>query len=370
MKRKKYLILVFVLILICTGCAANDKKSPILSISTYGSGAVTNFSEKPMFLLNGMLYTFDENRSELELFCDIENCSHQFSDVLTEPSGCPAALGTGYIIGSFDNELYAAVNDTGWKLYKYSNAEKRFESLNHILEITDFYGAFHKNYFYYFSSGSLKRVKLTEDAESELLIEHMAGDEYYSLSSMTVFDELLLMTGGLTSIDSWIYNIETGELTKADIEPTAPAYYNGKLYYISGNSNTYTLYSYTLDSAEKNAILEFTTESMNIRIFADEDYIYITTLEDIQEDGNSRSSSLSVYTHNGQFVKEIPLNPIENDAMKTVMCSTSDYIFLGSSNAVHDQSLYMIEKASLTNDMPAELTPLLSSELSFTSAGA
>lgn len=55
---------------------------------------------------------------------------------------------------------------------------------------------------------------------------------------------------------------------------------------------------------------------------------------------------------------KISLNQIENDAMKTVMCSNSDYIFLGNSNAISDQSLYMIEKVSLTNDIAVNLIPL------------
>lgn len=303
MNSKKYLILLFVIILICTNCTSCKKTNSITSVSTHGSGSVINFNDKPMFLLNGMLYTFNETHHELELFCNIENCNHQFSDNLAEPSQCPAALGKGYIIGSFGNELYAATKASGWYLYKYSKEEKRFKSLNHVLEIVDFEGAFHKNYFYYFSSGSLKRIKLTEGAESELLIEHMAGDEYYRLSSMAFFGDFLLMTGGLTSIDTWIYNINTDKLIKANIEQASPEYYNGNLYYLFKNNNSYTLYSYTVDSEDKKVLTKLTTESMNIRIAVDADYIYITVLENIQPDGNSSSSSLYIYTHNGQFVK-------------------------------------------------------------------
>lgn len=166
------------------------------------------------------------------------------------------------------------------------------------------------------------------------------------------------MTGGITSIDTWIYNTNTGELIKANIEQTTPEYYNGNLYYVCENNNTYTLYSYTVDSEEKNALAKLTTESMNIRIAADEDYIYITVLDDIQQDGNASSSSLSVYTHNGQLVKEISLNPIENDAMKTVLCSNSAYIFLGNSNPIFEQSLYVIEKDALKSDGTVNLVPL------------
>ena len=133
--------------------------------------------------------------------------------------------------------------------------------------------------------GSLKRVKLTENAESEIVLEHMAGEEYYRLSKMTFFDDVLLINGGLDSIDT--------------------------------------------------------------RIAVDEDYIYLTLFENIQSDGAALSSSLELYTHDGQLVKEISLNSIENDTMKTVMCSNSNCIFLGKLNAVFNESLYIIEKGSL-----------------------
>ncbi len=348
MKSTKYLILAFCILLICTGCTTvKQKPAPITSISTHGVGSVTNFDQNPLFLLNGMLYALDAATCELELFCDIENCAHHLSEVLTEPSSCPAALGKGFIIGSYEDKLYAAVNGAGWYIYTYSDTEKCFKLQNHILEISDFNGAFHKNYFYYFSLGSLKRIELVEDAESEIVLENLAGSEHYTLSGMAFFDDILVMNGGLTTVDTWIYNINSNELIKADIQSTTPEYYNGKLYFINGTEGEYTLYSYTPETEALDSLIEFRTTSMNTRIAVDDDYIYMTLYEDIQPDAAASSSTLAVYKHDGQLVKQIPLDPIENDAMKTVMCSNHTYIFLGNSNAIFDQSLWVIEKDSL-----------------------
>ena len=199
-----------------------------------------------------MLYTLNEDACGLELFCDIENCAHQFSSVLTEPFQCPAALGNGYIIGSFENELYAAVNAAGWNLYQYSAEEKSFKPLNHILEIVDFEGAFYQNYFYYFSEGSLKRVALEQNAESEYVLENMAGSKEYRLGEMAFFDDHLIMNGSLTTIDSWIYNASENELIKADIElkTESAEYCAGKLYYVSPEN---ILYSYTPENGNTEA---------------------------------------------------------------------------------------------------------------------
>lgn len=357
MKLKKYLILVFCAILTCAGCSSEKNDNSITSVSSHGAGAVAYYEQTPVVLLNGMLYNLNEDACGLELFCDIENCAHQFSSVLTEPSQCPAALGNGYIIGSFENELYAAVNAAGWNLYQYSAEEKCFKPLNHILEIVDFEGAFYQNYFYYFSEGSLKRVALEQNAESEYVFENMAGSKEYRLGEMAFFDDHLIMSGSLTTIDAWIYNVNEGEIAKADIElkTESAEYCAGKLYYISPEN---ILYSYTPENGNTEALVEFAEGLMNIYIAVDEDYIYATLLEDIQNDGTAAVSSLEIYTHDGQLVNEISLDPIENDMMKTVMCSNSKYIYLGSSYAQFDQSLYAIEKDALKEGNEIELVPV------------
>ena len=51
-----------------------------------------------------------------------------------------------------------------------------------------------------------------------------------------------------------------------------------------------------------------------------------------------------------------------DDIMKTVMCSNDTDVFLGNSNAVIDQTLYMIKKADLAGDHTVNLIPLLSGE--------
>ena len=341
MKIKRFLILILSIAFIFSGCSADkETKDIITACSSHGSGAVTNFDHTALFLLNGKLYTFNESANKLELFCNNEKCEHRFSEVLTEPSQCPAALGKGYKIGSYNDELYAAVSDT----------EKCFKKLNHVLEIVGFECAFYENYFYYFSCGSLKRVKLVENAESETVLDNMAGSKDYQLNGMTFYDNILVMTGGLTSVDTWIYDADNKILTKSDIEATAVEYYDGKLYYLEGlekTENVYTLFTYSIESGERRPLIDFTATSMNTRIAVDKDYIYLTMYENIQIDGRTSSSTLAVYTHDGKLVKEIALDAIENDMMKTVMCSNDTYIFFGNSNAIFDQSLYIIEKSTL-----------------------
>lgn len=100
------------------------------------------------------------------------------------------------MIGSHEDSLYVVAQDSGWNLYQYSDDERCFKPLNHILEIVDMMVcAFHENYFYYFSQGSLKRVELTEGGESEIVLENMADNEYYRLEQMAFFDDMLVMSG-------------------------------------------------------------------------------------------------------------------------------------------------------------------------------
>ena len=282
---------------------------------------------------------------------------------LKEPSSCPAALGKGYVIGSYEGSLYAAVQDSGWNLYQYFDDEKCFKPLNHILEIADMMVcAFHENYFYYFSQGSLKRVELTEGGESEIVLENMADNENYRLEQMAFFDDMLIMSGGNISTDTWIYDMNSENLTKVNIGSGLPQYYEGKLYYINEAENPDILSSYTIETGEEAPVIEFASSAGNRKIAVDEDYIYITVLEDIQTDGMSKSSSLEVYTHDGQLVKDVSLDTIPNDIMKTVMCSNDTDVFLGNSNAVIDQTLYMIKKTDLAGDHTVNLIPLLSGE--------
>ena len=363
MKPKKVLVIVFLcLLLMCSGCfATSDSSVEITAWSADGMGAVVNFNGQALFLLNGMLYTFDASADELQLFCDNDQCEHSISEDLTEPSSCPAALGKGYVIGSYKDSLYAAVQDSGWNLYQYSDDEKCFKPLDHIWEIADtMVCAFHEKYFYYFSRGSLKRVELMEGGKSEIVLENMADDEYYTLDQMAFFDDLLVMSGGNVSTDTWIYDMNSENLTKVDFGSGLPQYYGGKLYYINEEKNPDVLSSYTVETGEEAHVIQFTSASGNRQIAVDKDYIYITVPEDMQTDGMSGYSGLEVYTHDGRLVKEVSLDTIPNDTMKTVMCSNDTDVFLGNSNAVSDQTLYMIDKAALAKAHTVELLPLLS----------
>ena len=86
MKAKKLFVIVSLcLLLMCSGClAASDSGGEITAWSPNGIGAAVNFNGQGLFLLNGMLYTFDASADELRLFCDNDQCEHSFSENLTE----------------------------------------------------------------------------------------------------------------------------------------------------------------------------------------------------------------------------------------------------------------------------------------------